>query len=112
MRNRSNRQTRAVWCTAILILVLIAGGVVLGLFLSRKSPANQQPVALGGSADSLATSSSSSSVSTTSSKSAQPSNTSLHVTPTLTLKNREPEPSALAIRLANHFGMHAARRLD
>ena len=111
MRNRSNRQTRAVWFTAILIIVLIAGGIVLGLFLSRKAPANQQPEALGGSADSLATSASSSSVSTASTA-AQPSKTSLHVTPTYTLNHREPEPSALAIRLAYHFGIHAARRLD
>ena len=112
MRNRSNRQTRVVWFTAILIIVLIAGGVVLGLFLSRKAPANQQPEALGGSADSLATSTSSSSVSTTASTGAQPSKTSLHVTPTFTLNHREPEPSALAIRFANHLGIHAARQLD
>lgn len=113
MRNRSNRQTRAVWFTAILIIILIAGGVVLGLFLSRKAPANQQPVALGGSADSLATSTSSSSVvGSTASKLAQHSQTSLHVTPTFTLNHREPNPSPLAVRLAEHFGMHAARRLD
>ena len=109
MRNRSNRQARAVWCTAILIIILIAGGIVLGLFLSRKAPANQQPVALGGSADSLATSTSSSSVSATTSGPAQSSQSSLHVTPTLTLKNREPGPSPLAIRLAEH---HAARRMN
>ena len=108
MRNRSNRQTRVVWFTGILIICLIAGGIVLGLFLSRKAPASQQPVALGGSADSLATSSSSSSVSTTS-VSAQPSKTSLHVTPTFTLNHREPDPSPLA---AKHFRMHAARRLN
>ena len=108
MRNRSNRQTRWVWFTAILIILLIAGGVVLGLFLSRKAPSNQAPVALGGSADSLATSSS---VVSTATK-AQPSQTSLHVTPTFTLNHREPEPSPLAIRLAQHFGMQAARRLD
>jgi hypothetical protein len=112
MRNRSNRQTRVVWCTAILIFLLIAGGIVLGLFLSRKAPSNQQPVPLGGSADSLATSTSSSSAVSSASKPAQFSQTSMHVTPTSTLNNREPEPSPLAVRLAQHFGMQAARRLD
>ena len=110
MRNRSNRQTRAVWFTAILIIILIAGGVVLGLFLSRKAPANQPPVALGGSADSLATSSSGSSVvGSTASKAALSSQTSLHVTPTFTLNHREPDESPLP---AKHFKMHAPRRLD
>jgi hypothetical protein len=109
MRNRSNRQTRMVWLTGIFIILLIAGGVVLGLFLSRKAPSNQQPVALGGSADSLGTSTSGSSSvgGGTSKPAAQPSQTSFHVTPTFTLKNREPGPSPLAVRLAE---MH--RRLD
>ena len=63
------------------------GGVVLGLFLSRKAPSNQQLVALGGSADSLATSTLGSSVDggVTAAWSAAPSSqTSLHVTPTYT----------------------------
>jgi hypothetical protein len=112
MRNGSNRQTRMVWLTGIFIIILIAGGVVLGLFLSRKAPSNQQPVALGGSADAVSTSASSSSVSA--SNSAAPSSqTSLHVTPTFTLKNREPDPSPLAARLAEiHAADAAARRLD
>jgi hypothetical protein len=109
MRNRSNRQTRMVWFTAIFIIMLIAGGVVLGLFLTRKSPSNRQPVPLGGSADSRATSTSSSAVSSATPK---PSQTSLHVTPTLTLNHREPGPSPLAVHIAQHFGMQAARRLD
>ena len=100
-----------VWCTAILVLLLIAGGIALGLFLSRKAPSNQAPMALGGSADSLSTSVSSSSVSSSSTP-AQPSQTSLHVTPTFTLNNREPDPSPLVVRLAQHLGMQAARRLD
>jgi len=45
----------------ILIVLLIAGGIVIGVFLSRKTPSNQPQVALGGSADSQATSTSSSS---------------------------------------------------
>jgi hypothetical protein len=115
MRNRSNRQTRVVWCTAILIFLLIAGGIVLGLFLSRKAPSNQQPVPFGGSADSLATSTTSSSSAVSSaSKPAQSLQMSMHVTPTFTLNNREPEPSPLAERLAQHFGtrMQAACQLD
>lgn len=113
MRNGSNRQTRMVWLTGIFIIILIAGGVVLGLFLSRKAPANQQPVALGGSADSVSTSTSGSSSAAAASNSAAPSSqTSLHVTPTFTLKNREPDPSPLAVRLAEiHAAAADARRL-
>ena len=98
-----------VWFTGILIVLLITGGIVVGVFLSRKGPSNQPPVALGGSADSLSTSTSSSSAVSSASKPAQPSQTSLHVTPTLTLNHREPDPSPLAVRLAQHFGMQAAR---
>jgi hypothetical protein len=108
MHNRSNRQTRMVWFTAIFIFLLIAGGVVLGVFLSRKSPSSQQPVPLGGSADSRATTTSSV-VSSATKHTQQPSQTSLHVTPTLTLNHREPGPSPLAVRLAQHFGVQAAR---
>ena len=112
MRNRSNRQSRMVWFTGILIFILIVGGVVLGLVFTRKAPPNQQPEPLGGSADSLSTTISSSSAVSSSSKPAQPSQTSLHVTPTYTLNHREPEPSPLAVRLAQHFGVQAARGLD
>lgn len=83
-RSGSMRHARVVWFTAILVLSLIAAGVVLGLVLRRNVPAHQQPVALGGSADSLATSSSSV-VSTIHAQPSQPSQTSLHVSPTLTL---------------------------
>ena len=106
MRNRSNRQTRAVWFTGILIVILIAGGVVLGLFLSRKAPSNQAPVPLGGSADNGLGTSTSSVVAA--SKSAQGSQTSFHVTPTLTLNHREPDPTPLAVLPAKRFEMHAA----
>ena len=115
MRNRSNRLSRVIWFTGILIFLLIVGGVVLGLVLTRKAPSNQQPEPLGGSADSLATSTSASSSAVVSaSKPAQASQTSFHVTPTYTLNHREPEPSSspLAVRLAQHFGMQAARGLD
>ena len=106
MRNRSNRQTRVVWFTAVFIIILIAGGVVLGLFLSRKAPSNQAPVPLGGSADNGLGTSTSSSVAA--SNHAQPSqSSSFHVTPTLTLKNREPDPTPLAVIPAKHFEMQA-----
>ena len=84
------RHARVVWFTAILVLGLITGGVVLGVFLRRNTPAHQQPAALGGSADSLATSTSSSVARTMITPgNTQPSQTSLHVSPTLTLANRE-----------------------
>ena len=104
MRNGTNRYSRAVWVTAIIIIILLAGGLVLGLFLRRNAPAHQQPKPLGGSADSLATSTSISQTATGS----QPS--SLHVSPTLTLKNREePTPSTVP---SKHLRMHAGRRFD
>ena len=117
MHNGSNRQSRMVWLTGIFIILLIAGGVVLGLFLSRKAPSDQQPVALGGSADATSVSGgAASSVGGATSKSAAQSShqTSFHVTPTFTLKNREPDASPLVVvRLAeiNAAAVAAARRL-
>ena len=116
MRNGSNRQSRMVWLTGIFIILLIAGGVVLGLFLSRKAPSNQQPVALGGSADATSVSGGASSVGGATSKSAaHSSQTSFHVTPTFTLKNREPDASPLVVRVAEIHAdaavVAAARRL-
>ena len=111
--NCSNRLSRVIWFTGILIFLLIVGGVILGLVLSCTAPSNQQPEPLSGSADSLATSTSASSSAVISaSKPAQTSQTSFHVTPTYTLNHRKFEPSSpLAVQLAQHFGVQAARGL-
>ena len=107
MRSGSNRYSRGVWVVAIFLLLLIAGGVTLGLVLRRNAPANQQPAALGGSADSLATSTSSV---VTSSKAAGPAGapgppSPTGVSPTLTLKNRE-EPTPCSEFGARHYAKH------
>ena len=105
MRDGSNRFSRGVWVVAIFFIILIAGGVALGLFMRRNAPSHQQPKVFGGSADSLATSTS---VSPTAAGPGVAPQTSLHVSPTLTLANRgEPTPAALVP--AKHFGMQAER---
>ena len=107
-RNGSNKYTRMVWVTAVILLLLIAGGIALGVFLRRNVPANQQPTALGGSANnSLVTSTSS----VVSGPATQASQTSLHVSPTFTLGKREPEPSSMVQHSKPHR-MYAIRRFD
>ena len=109
MHDGSNRHSRAVFVAAIVLLLLIAGGVALGLFMRRNAPAHQQPTALGGSDDSLATPTASVATPTAAPGPGLPSqSTSLHVSPTFTLNNRE-ETTALAVH-PDHHKMHAARR--
>lgn len=96
-RNGSARFSRGIWVTAVLIILLIAGGVALGVFMRRNAPSHQQPKVFGGSADSLATSTSVSSLAP-SGLSSPTASSSLHVSPTLTLKNREePESTPPAV---------------
>ncbi|KAG6820627.1 hypothetical protein H0H93_014230 [Arthromyces matolae] len=80
----SHRLSRWVWVTGILILCIIGGAVGLAYHFSHNSPSNQQPTALGGSANEAATATTSSSVSVNAN-----SSTSRHVSPTLTINNRE-----------------------
>ena len=110
MRNRSNRFSRGVWIMAILILLLIAGGVAIGLFMRRNAPSHQQPKAFGGSADSLATSTSVAPTTAPPGRPSPTSSSSLHVSPTLTLKNREEStPSAVP---SKHRRMHVGHRFN
>ena len=107
MRSGSNRYSRGVWVVAIFLLLLIAGGIALGLVLGRNAPANQQPAALGGSADSLGTSTSSV---VTTSKAAGPvappgAPSQIGVSPTLTLTNRE-EPTPSSEFRSRHYAKH------
>ena len=92
----------------LALLVLIAGGIGVGVYLTRNSPSHQQPTAIGGSADNLATSTTV--VSTSGAKGAA-SSSSLHVSPTNTVARREvdalltpraPLPTALVARHKHH----------
>jgi len=111
MRDGSNKHSRGVLVTAMILLFLIAGGVALGFFMRRNAPAHQQPKAFGGSADSLATSTSVAVTPTPAPGPGHPSQTSLlHVSPTLTLNNRE-VPTTLAVR-PRHFKIHPGRQFE
>ena len=86
----TNRLSRWVWVIGVFLLLIIAGGIGIGIFLSRNAPSHQQPTAIGGSADNLA----SSGPTTTTAKTVSGktiTSSSLHVSPTNTVARREDE---------------------
>jgi hypothetical protein len=92
----------------------IAGAIGLAWYLSHNAPSHQQPTAIGGSADELA--SSSSSVILTSTRSlgvgGQPVQTSPHVSPTNTVARRAETTVVVEGRdvLGGGIGEHKRRR--
>jgi hypothetical protein len=96
----TNRLSRLVWVVGIVLLLCIGAGAGLGWYLTHNQPSNQQPKALGGSADEQAPVTAS--VSSSSSSVAAPaSSSSPHVSPTNTVARRKalPEPSSVAIHM-------------
>ncbi|KJA20155.1 hypothetical protein HYPSUDRAFT_78460 [Hypholoma sublateritium FD-334 SS-4] len=100
--NGSKRHSRSIWLIGMLLLVLIAGSIGVGVYFTRNSPGHQQPTAIGGSADNLATS-----TAVATSAGAKASSSSLHVSPTNTVARRDgdalltpraPLPTALVAR--------------
>ncbi|KAF9470958.1 hypothetical protein BDN70DRAFT_617338 [Pholiota conissans] len=85
-RSGTQAYSRWVWIIGIILLICIAGGIGVGVYLTRNSPSHQQPTAIGGSADNLATGTSTSTVSGNGGKT---TSSSLHVSPTLTVARRE-----------------------
>ena len=87
-RSGTNQLSRYVWIVGVVLIVAIFGGIGVGVWMSRSSPGHQQPKAIGGSADNLATGT------TTSTSSSKPVETGtatssiLHVSPTNTIANR------------------------
>lgn len=101
----SKRYSRSIWLIGVLLLVLIAGSIGVGVYFTRNSPGHQQPTAIGGSADNLATSAAV--AATSGAKGVAASSSSLHVSPTNTvarragdalLTPRAPLPTALVAR--------------
>lgn len=78
------RHSRWVWIIGIILIILIAGGAGVGYYLTRNSPGNQQPTAIGGSANNLATAV----VPTSTAAGGSMSSSSLHVSPTNTVARR------------------------
>ncbi|KAF8965963.1 hypothetical protein BDZ97DRAFT_1756967 [Flammula alnicola] len=115
-RNGSDRLSRWVWVVGVILLICIAGGIGVGVYLTRNNPGHQAPTAIGGSADNLATYTSSAAVAT--GAGGKTLSSSLHVSPTNTVKRRDgglvtpapvlpPVPTqVMALR------MHAKRRAN
>jgi hypothetical protein len=97
--------SRWIWVIGMFLAICIAGGIGVGWYFAHNSPPNQQPVAIGGSADEgLSTS-----ATTTSSLKGHASSVSSspHVTPTNTVARRaaypypEPTPVGVPIQLVH-----------
>jgi len=81
----------------ILILAII-GGIVFGVWMSRNSPGHQQPKAIGGSDDNLATGTTTQTIAPNT-EAGGASNSVKHVRPTNTVARREPEPTSDHIKV-------------
>lgn len=99
-RSGTTRLSRLVWIIGMLLMTCVATGIGVGWYFSHKNPSNQQPAAIGGSANEKFSSSISapSSTSVTSVVSS-----SRHVSPTNTVARRagypEPTPTHVAFQL-------------
>ena len=86
----------------ILILAII-GGIGFGVWMSRNSPGHQQPKAIGGSDDNLATGTTTKTTALKSTTAAAGASDSVkHVRPTNTVARREPEPTPLEHIVGKH----------
>ncbi|KAI0647715.1 hypothetical protein C8Q79DRAFT_1008130 [Trametes meyenii] len=94
-QNGTSRMSRWVWVVGMTLLIIIAGAIGLGWYVSHNSTAHNAPKAIGGSANEKAIEASSSSAVAE----ALATSTVLHVTPTHTVARRddEPIPTPLAV---------------
>lgn len=89
----TNRMSRYVWIVGVVLVVAILGGIGVGVWLSRSSPGHQQPTAIGGSADNLATGTTTTTMPLLTTAVGGAVSSIKHVSPTNTVARREPEPT-------------------
>ncbi|KAI1794812.1 hypothetical protein LXA43DRAFT_994387 [Ganoderma leucocontextum] len=88
-QNGTSRMSRWVWFIGMVLLIIIAGAIGLGWWVSHNNHTHTAPTAIGGSADEKALASASASASAAASSS---DISSLHVSPTNTVARRADEP--------------------
>ncbi|KAI0366624.1 hypothetical protein BV20DRAFT_951740 [Pilatotrama ljubarskyi] len=95
-QNGTTRMSRWVWVVGMTLLIIIAGAIGLGWYVSHNSTTHNAPTAIGGSANEKAIETQSSSAVAAG---AIATSTVLHVSPTHTVARRddEPIPTPLAI---------------
>ncbi|KAF8918877.1 hypothetical protein CPB85DRAFT_1430035 [Mucidula mucida] len=86
-QNGSTRLSRWVWVTGMLLTICAAGGIGLGWYISHNDDSHNSPTALGGSEANAADESPSAAGTGTATV-----QSSLHVSPTLTVDRRAYEP--------------------
>ncbi|KIJ06074.1 hypothetical protein PAXINDRAFT_20714 [Paxillus involutus ATCC 200175] len=86
-QNGSSRLSRWVWFIGVVLFICIGVGSGVGWYLSHKSPSNQQPTAVGGSANETTGPNS-----PTTAANGHSTSSSLHVTPTNTVARRAAMP--------------------
>lgn len=94
-RSGTNRLSRYVWIVGLVCILAVIGGIGFGVWMSRTSPGHQQPKAIGGSADNMATGVTTTTTAARMTGTGGPTNSIKHVSPTNTVARRAPEPSAL-----------------
>ncbi|KAM5538639.1 hypothetical protein V8D89_007668 [Ganoderma adspersum] len=91
-QNGTSRMSRWVWFIGMVLLIIIAGAIGLGWWVSHNNKSHNAPTAIGGSADEKAIASASASASAKAAASASSSDISFHVSPTNTVARRADEP--------------------
>ena len=106
----TNRMSRYVWIVGVVLAFAILGGIGVGVWLSRSSPGYQQPTAIGGSADNLATGTTTTTMPLLTTGVGGAVSPIKHVSPTNTVARREPEPTPF-MRLDPWIVFHSSSRL-
>ncbi|EKM51960.1 uncharacterized protein PHACADRAFT_262391 [Phanerochaete carnosa HHB-10118-sp] len=87
-QNGTTRLTRWVWVIGLLLLVCVAGGIGIGMYINSKNTTPDAPKAIGGSANEKLQTTSSSAASAP----VGATTTSFHVSPTFTVARRDDAP--------------------
>lgn len=104
----TNQLSRYVWIVGVFLILAVVGGIGFGVWISRNSPGHQQPTAIGGSADNLATGTTTMTPSGLMTGVGGTPTSVKHVSPTNTVAKREPEPTPLTNMVAKH--LHRKKR--
>ncbi|KAH9851598.1 hypothetical protein C2E23DRAFT_829832 [Lenzites betulinus] len=89
-QNGTSRLSRWVWVVGMTLLIIIAGAIGLGWYVSHNNTSHTAPTAIGGSANEKAITTASSSTQLVAG--ALATSTVLHVSPTNTVARRDDEP--------------------